>query len=362
LWLDSLKEDAFSNDDLEKIEPSFVSWLSGALVHFHRLNRALSESTRLQGFLGDLKQIAASPSQEALMELLERTLARHFHAHRVMCLALLPANKTRVLFVSGDEQEFWAGRIFPLDPKSLFAVPLLEGEPIQKDFPSDDPKFYACRVHEHERHHLRMKSLLAVPVCSLQEPCLVLSLESRTPHAYADEDELLLECLAGGAGAALSRIQALREREERKTDDALTCAKLLSPMMEWAQERPEKCAAMLAGIDNLMDFNANYGFTAGDEALRAFAQLLSNASQELPECRLARYGADTFLLVQKNGLVTDFQILAERLRKAWNQAPFHLTASFAVGSLTENSFPDLERTLYLAKSQGKNKVLKAPSP
>jgi GGDEF domain-containing protein len=117
---------------------------------------------------------------------------------------------------------------------------------------------------------------------------------------------------------------------------------------------------MLAGIDDLMVFNANCRFTNGDEALRAFAQLLNSAAQEMSDCKLARYGGDTFLLLQKNGLVTDFQILAERLRKAWSNYEYHLTASFAVGSLAENSFLDLERTLYQAKSQGKNKVLNAP--
>jgi GGDEF domain-containing protein len=361
LWADSASGNAFDEDSLSALK-SLATVLSVAFQNTYALARSEDAEARLRGFLGDLQKIAEAKSQNGLMENLKLALSRHFQSHRMMCLSLLPMNKARVLFVQGDEQEFWEGREFPLDSKSLLAVPLLEGELIQKDFTSDDPKFYACRVHELERRNLKIKSLLAAPVFSLMESCMVLCLESRVAYAYGDEEEQLLECLATGASAALSRMQALREREERKTDDALTCAKLLSPVMEWALASPGKYAAILTGIDDLMLFNANSGFTAGDAALRAFAQLLGSAAQEKPDCKLARYSGDTFLLLQRNGLVTDFQVLAERLRKAWSHAEFHLTASFAVGSLAENSLLDLERTLYQAKAQGKNKVLNAPRP
>jgi diguanylate cyclase (GGDEF)-like protein len=114
-------------------------------------------------------------------------------------------------------------------------------------------------------------------------------------------------------------------------------------------------------------FNAAYGFAKGDQALQAFARLLGDAAQEIPDCKLSRYGGDTFLLVQKNGYLTDIQILAERLRKTWRKTAAPLTATFAVGELGADlaavtaSCVHLENALYQAKEQGADRVAKALS-
>jgi len=126
---------------------------------------------------------------------------------------------------------------------------------------------------------------------------------------------------------------------------------------------------ILADIDNFKKFNDFYGHQAGDYVLKELASLCSEVIREYD--LIARYGGEEFVFVLPETNQVDALIVAEKVRAAVEQHPFHyegddyrVTSSFGVAIFSGVGNPmkktelieRADKALYTAKKKGRNRV------
>jgi diguanylate cyclase (GGDEF)-like protein len=134
-----------------------------------------------------------------------------------------------------------------------------------------------------------------------------------------------------------------------------------------AQRMRSSASLLLADLDDFKRINDRFGHPAGDEALRAFADRLREHLREIDVA--ARLGGEEFAVLLPETDLDGALAVAERLRRTIAERPVlhtdgsavHLTASIGVAEYRGGSRDDLLRSadagLYLAKQQGKNRVV-----
>jgi|GEM_PF-1736502 len=173
-----------------------------------------------------------------------------------------------------------------------------------------------------------------------------------------------------------------RHRDELaalSTTDALTCIANRRRFdeflgLEWARSIRSRTSLSLImiDIDHFKNFNDEYGHAAGDECLSAVAKAMCAVIVRSTDL-LARYGGEEFACVLPETDVEHAQVIAEKLRAAVAAMNFkhekssvadHVTVSVGVAALSPRPNDDLQAlfetadaNLYLAKEQGRNRVV-----
>jgi len=162
-----------------------------------------------------------------------------------------------------------------------------------------------------------------------------------------------------------------KELERLSTTDKLTGTRnrlCLEGVMEneCARSRRygETLSIILADIDDFKDVNDMHGHQRGDQVLREVANCLCSNLRQTDTA--GRWGGEEFLIVcPETGCKGAFS-LAEKLRERVQDMDLRevsgVTCSFGVVEIREKESPDslmsrVDRLLYKAKDQGKNKVI-----
>lgn len=137
----------------------------------------------------------------------------------------------------------------------------------------------------------------------------------------------------------------------------------------------------LADIDYFKNYNDSFGHQAGDDCLRAVAKALVSARLR-PDDNISRYGGEEFLVILPHTDISGATMVADRLRESilalklpHSASPTgYLTISIGVATLlVEGSVVEdrplhiiasslihkADTALYLAKNQGRNRVVAA---
>ena len=134
----------------------------------------------------------------------------------------------------------------------------------------------------------------------------------------------------------------------------------------------------LCDIDHFKKINDTYGHLCGDKVLQAFVAAISEVIRSDTDW-IARYGGEEFLIVLPETKTEGAHLLAERLRRHISQKKItvgrkkiSITASFGVsgmdaGKLPRNISPETmiraaDQYVYMAKRQGRNRVVSGPVP
>jgi len=126
----------------------------------------------------------------------------------------------------------------------------------------------------------------------------------------------------------------------------------------------EACSIILLDIDFFKEVNDEYGHIVGDKILIEFAQLLEASVRDGDI--VGRWGGEEFLIVLPHTILSQAEILAEKLRNKIETHHFGVvvnkTASFGVCAFSdETSIEKLidkaDMALYEAKKSGRNKVV-----
>lgn len=122
-------------------------------------------------------------------------------------------------------------------------------------------------------------------------------------------------------------------------------------------------SVILLDIDNFKSLNDQYGHIAGDEALRAIAQVLK---QSCPQgAGVGRYGGEEFMMVLPGASESAAEAVAEELRRRIQMAKTTsrpVTTSIGVSTVYSMSkseqtlIDEADKALYAAKRSGKNCV------
>ena len=169
--------------------------------------------------------------------------------------------------------------------------------------------------------------------------------------------------------AALSSTDALTGLANRRRFDEVW-------VEEWQRAARNSLALglILIDVDHFKAYNDHYGHQSGDDCLRQVAAVLAREARRAGEL-VARYGGEEFVVVLPGIDAAEARDFAERLRAAvegeamphaTSLAGPHVTLSMGVASGRPRHEADAEAllkeadvALYLAKRQGRNRVLLA---
>jgi|SRR5690625_1514325 len=129
-------------------------------------------------------------------------------------------------------------------------------------------------------------------------------------------------------------------------------------------------ALIFIDIDRFKRINDKYGHSIGDEVLTRISAVISRNIRGADEA--GRYGGEEFLLFLPNTTIDYAKTIAERLRENINQEDFHhlvrdlsCTASFGVAEFSaevpiDTAYDYVDKLMYIAKAEGRNRVHYAP--
>ena len=248
------------------------------------------------------------------------------------------------------------------------------------------PLLYASR---HAGEIVRLQALLvftgllivagAFIVCDLASPA-----KERAAEPRLDETELACaRTTVEEQGVEISRLTRLLEgsREELERSQArlleasfsdevtglynrrFFTARLIEEVARFGRFG-HPASVVLFDLDGFKSVNDQFGHAAGDETLRAVAELLQRHSRGINV--ICRYGGDEFAVLLVETPKDGAERYAERIRRVLAAHAFahgqQVTASFGVAGLPDDLGPsgDLVRAadeaLYQAKRAGKNRV------
>ena len=126
----------------------------------------------------------------------------------------------------------------------------------------------------------------------------------------------------------------------------------------------------MADVDGFKNFNDTHGHIAGDEALKAVAEVLQEGMREIDH--VARYGGEEFLVMMPNTDIDGAVKAAERIRErlaersvAVGKKSVTVTMSTGVaefpidGDSPESLIISADEALYQAKHDGRDRVVRA---
>ena len=122
----------------------------------------------------------------------------------------------------------------------------------------------------------------------------------------------------------------------------------------------------MADIDHFKSVNDTHGHEAGDKILTGIADVLAEALR-MPD-KVGRYGGEEFLIIFPHTDLVQSRQIAERIRRTVESTAFDIgnktlqltlsigLAQFQMGEDLERLISRVDRTLYDAKQQGRNRV------
>ena len=228
----------------------------------------------------------------------------------------------------------------------------------------DDPRYI---VDDEMR-----RSELAVPIIDAGEVIGVIDSEHSEPGFYTEADERALVDLAAIASAQVRTAVTfeLLDRARAALDELAST----DPLTELPNRRayedhlrrlgPDAHPAIgLIDLDGFKRINDELGHAAGDDLLRHVATVMQESADRTD--LIARLGGDEFALVLDSGDVEQLSDTMHRLIERialvgwdWRGGALHVTASAGIArSSSDESWSDADAALYLAKAEGKNRVI-----
>jgi two-component system cell cycle response regulator len=194
---------------------------------------------------------------------------------------------------------------------------------------------------------------------------------------FSDQSRELALWLGSQAAVALENVRLHRLVERQASTDGLTelanrrqFEEALGNEISRAERFGGMLALIVADLDDFKQVNDRHGHQAGDDVLRAFADVLRDTVRDIDLA--ARYGGEEFAVLLPQTDLAGAERVAERLRERMeirmvepaSELPFSVTASFGVASFPEAATPAAlfaaaDEALYRAKSAGKNCVVSA---
>lgn len=175
------------------------------------------------------------------------------------------------------------------------------------------------------REHLRAGSGIACPLMVSSSVVGLLSAGSVREDAFGEDDFLILERLASQASVALENARLHQSLQSLSLTDPLTTLpnrRHLSVHLDHemaAAQRGRGLVAVIFDLDNFKVYNDAHGHLAGDEALKAFARILSEENRAMN--LVARYGGDEFVSILSDTDPAGAELYVRRIRRRMESDP-----------------------------------------
>ena len=196
-------------------------------------------------------------------------------------------------------------------------------------------------------------------------------------EGFGDDAVHLVNWLASQARTALENASVHRRLQLEAVTDGLTelpnrrqFEESLATELTRVTRFGGPLAIIVADLDDFKQVNDRYGHLAGDDVIRAFADVLQDNVRAIDTA--ARHGGEEFAVLLPETSIEDAQRVAERIRAAMAEraietvpgAVVRVTASFGIAAYPEEPtqealFAAADGALYRAKAAGKNRVVTA---
>ncbi len=352
-----------SNDELSDLADN-INLLAGSLREkIKTLEKSVQKEQRVVRELAILNEFIGYVSSELNFETILRKLiekTRDLMKAEEGVIILFRPDRTKT-FLSTDEQidEQTIRELLSVDSGGLAKI-VAEQKPIRNNdvsFVLPDNKV--------------IRNFIALSLHSTTDlRCFLVMINRKSGFTQEDEDTYL-----NFAFQAFQAISLQNELANLATTDGLTglfnhraFQDRLSEEIRRAERYKSKLFLLMIDIDNFKSFNDTYGHQTGDEVLKTIARIISENIRVVDFA--ARYGGEEFVLILPETDCRHTYKVAERIRRAVMDYPFHikgcsnvsLTVSIGVSCYPEDATEkeDLtrkaDRALYFAKGLGKNRV------
>jgi diguanylate cyclase (GGDEF)-like protein len=137
-----------------------------------------------------------------------------------------------------------------------------------------------------------------------------------------------------------------------------------------AEGGKQPLSVFIFDIDHFKKYNDTHGHLAGDDLLRMLGKIVRQEVRE--DDTAARYGGEEFVIILPNTAKDNAVVIAEKIRKVIETSPFpnghtqplgKVTISGGVATLgqdggtTNDLLRASDQALYLAKEQGRNRIV-----
>jgi len=218
-------------------------------------------------------------------------------------------------------------------------------------------------------------TLACVPLVALGETVGAVHLHWSEPRELSLPLRLAITRVSEHAALSIANrrlVLALRGQANTDGRTGLTNSRAFDESLERLladRAEHEHVAVLMLDLDHFKEFNDRYGHPAGDEALRAFAHLLSSSIREGDVA--ARYGGEEFALFLPGLDVSAAADVAERIRERTESTIIplgpgltgHLTVSIGIAAAPDDGAKRVmllkaaDDALYRAKLAGRNRVV-----
>ncbi|MEL7448827.1 MAG: sensor domain-containing diguanylate cyclase, partial [Pseudomonadota bacterium] len=225
-----------------------------------------------------------------------------------------------------------------------------------------------------EGNALGMEHALCAPLVQGGSFVGVLILARRSGRAFSREEQRIAGLLVNQALHAFQNARLYSEIERQAITDDLTGLYNRGHFLDLARREfsrsvryDSELSLILLDADHFKSINDLHGHQAGDEVLRALAEICDSATRSFDI--VGRYGGEEFVIVLPETPIDVATTVARRIRSGVDQAlkvgeqlEVRLTISAGVASRTART-PDLlslintaDQALYAAKRDGRNQV------
>jgi len=251
------------------------------------------------------------------------------------------------------------------------------GEPLLVENLESDP-----RIRQKNRRHYKTRSFVSVPLKIGDRTIGVLNLSDKTTgEVFNDEDLRLVQSFASHAAVVLER-NVLYDQAERlkklSITDPLTgllnrryLEERLEEEISRSSRHARRVSLMMLDIDGFKTYNDTFGHIAGDTLLKLIAESIMNSVRTMDI--VSRFGGDEFIVILPETDATLAAQIAERMRSEVERLAVPprggverggKTATVSIGIACYPSHGDtievlleqVDKALYLAKMQGKNRI------
>ncbi len=207
----------------------------------------------------------------------------------------------------------------------------------------------------------------------------VLAITNSFPNAFTDEDLRVFSIIARHSSIAINNTLLHKKVKELSITDGLTGLYVyryfndaLEKEIQRASRYQQTFSSIMLDIDGFKKLNDSFGHLQGDEVLKELAQILKRVCRQIDI--ISRYGGEEFMIILPETDIEGAFILAERIRMVvknyafgTKDAPIDLTVSVGVANYPQSAtskldlIKEVDKALYKAKAEGKNKVCRAYS-
>ncbi len=235
----------------------------------------------------------------------------------------------------------------------------------------------------HPGEEKRGGSYIGIALKARQATIGVIGIDNSVRQGLSVDDMDFMALLSHQLAAGIEKAQLFYKTQQLSQHDGLTNLYNYRSFREKLQQeitrsdRTKKpLSLMMLDIDHFKRFNDNFGHQAGDEVLKELSAIITSQCRCKTLDACCRYGGEEFAVILPELDIDKALTVAERLRKAVENAVFTfkeqklkgaVTVSLGVASVSEENglspeelLKKADDALYLSKRNGRNRVSYSP--